>query len=353
VPVSTGANGAGVTDGATGAVTGGTTGATGGSLADAFVAIAQQQAGDEYVFGAETSLTDSDPEVFDCSSLTMWAAKQVGVDIQDGTWNQYLDLKGQGQTMSVEEALHTKGALLFYFSEEPTPGGGRPSSAHVAISLGDGRTIEAQNSENDVGVFQAGDRFNFAGMIPEMAGPAPAGTLPLSDGTMPTATTLTGVPDPDTDDDGLSDIYEEMVGLSPTSADTDADGISDAEELLGETRLLTRTEVRDALAEQGLEGSADADADGLSNWYEVRHGLDVHNVDTDADGLSDSTEVAGGTDAARLDTDADGITDRMELELGTDPLTAGSLTEGWGDPFADDGSPPGEPVGVLDDGDLD
>jgi cell wall-associated NlpC family hydrolase len=341
-------------------VSSGTTSAT---LADAFVEVALRQAGDEYEFGAATSLTDSDPEVFDCSSLTMWAARQVGVEIQDGTWNQYLDLKSQGRTMSVEEALHTKGALLFYFSDEPTPGSGRPAQAHVAISLGDGRTIEAQSSEADVGVFQAGGRFNFAGMIPEMAGLAPAGTTPLGvDGldtlgaTVPDDASLL---DPDADDDGLSDLFEEMVGLDPMSADSDDDGRSDAEEQLGTSVRLTDAEVTTALAEQGLEAIADADADGLSNRYEVRHGFDAHVADTDADGVTDSSEVALGTDATRLDTDADGVTDGAELDFGTDPLTAGGLADGWGADLAGgaggglpDGAgvePFGEPIGAMDD----
>ena len=56
--------------------------------------------------------------------------------------------------MSVEQALKTRGALLFYFSQPPT-GAGRPAEAHVAISLGDGRTIEARSTKDGVGVFQA------------------------------------------------------------------------------------------------------------------------------------------------------------------------------------------------------
>ena len=45
----------------------------------------------------------------------------------------------------VEQGMNTPGALLFHFSAEPTPGGGRPSQAHVALSLGDGTTVEAQS----------------------------------------------------------------------------------------------------------------------------------------------------------------------------------------------------------------
>ena len=88
----------------------------------------------------------------------------------EGSWQQYLQLKQQGNLMSVDEALKTPGALLFSFSHEPTPGGGRPSSAHVAISLGDGRTIEARGRSYGVGVFEAGNRFTYAGRIPGLTG---------------------------------------------------------------------------------------------------------------------------------------------------------------------------------------
>jgi cell wall-associated NlpC family hydrolase len=314
---------------------------TGGSLAEMFIQQALAQKGDTYVFGAEADLADADPETFDCSELTQWAADQVGVTIPDGAMYQYLELKDQSRLMSVEEALRTPGALLFYFSDEPTPGGGRPSSAHVAISLGNGQTIEAKGSSYGVDTFDAGDpgeRFNYAGMIPGMeAGALTSGLAGLAGteaagltgpGTDPAL--LATTPDLDADDDGLSDAFEQMVGLDPTTSDSDGDRIADAEEALGGPQELTDEQVAAALAEQGLEGDLDADSDGLSNRYEIRHGLDVHAADTDSDTVSDSSEVALGTDPTRLDTDADGVTDAFELDLGTDPLTAGDPTQGWG-----------------------
>jgi len=135
----------------------------------AFVEAALAQNGDTYVMGHEVSLDDPNPGTFDCSELVEWAAKRVGVDITDGSWLQYLDLKQRGALIPVEQALRTPGALLFSFSEEPQPGGSRPSQAHVAISLGDGRTIEARGRDYGVGIFEAGDRFEWAGVIPELA----------------------------------------------------------------------------------------------------------------------------------------------------------------------------------------
>jgi cell wall-associated NlpC family hydrolase len=135
----------------------------------AFLQNALAQAGDPYVWGATASPTDPNPKAFDCSELVTWAAKRVGVDLQDGSWLQYLQLKQQGATIPVQQALQTPGALLFSFSQEPTPGGGRPSHAHVAISLGNGRTIEARGRSYGVGSFDAGNRFQYAAVVPGLA----------------------------------------------------------------------------------------------------------------------------------------------------------------------------------------
>ncbi|WP_217442055.1 MULTISPECIES: peptidoglycan-binding protein [Myxococcus] len=113
--------------------------------AEAFVQKALAQKGDRYVFGAETNLNDPNPSKFDCSELVQWAAHQAGVSVPDGTMNQVPYFKQKGTTISVDEALRTRGALLY-----------RPG--HVAISLGDGRTIEARGSAYGVGIFNANGR---------------------------------------------------------------------------------------------------------------------------------------------------------------------------------------------------
>ena len=134
-----------------------------------FVETALAQAGKPYVWGATASTTDPNPAAFDCSELTKWAAARSNVTIPDGAAHQYVWLKQQGATMSVQQALQTPGALLFSFNGEPQPGlAGEPAHAHVAISLGNGKTIEAKGHAYGVGVFDAGDRFNYAGMIPGM-----------------------------------------------------------------------------------------------------------------------------------------------------------------------------------------
>lgn len=141
--------------------------------AQEFLQIAVQQKGKPYVYGAHTQPTDVDPPAFDCSELTKWAAAQSGITIPDGATAQYLQLRDQGRTMSVEEALRTPGALLFHFGYEPKDLGDIPADGHVAISMGDGKhTIEARGRKYGTGIFDAtGERagfFNRAGMIAGM-----------------------------------------------------------------------------------------------------------------------------------------------------------------------------------------
>ena len=131
-----------------------------------FIDAAATQVGKPYVFGAEAALDDPDPAAFDCSELTQWAAHQAGLTLPDGAAGQYRYCRTAGTTMSVEDALRTPGALLFSFDGEPGPTGGEPAKAHVAISLGDGRTLEAKGRAYGVVVTDADDRFNFAAAVP-------------------------------------------------------------------------------------------------------------------------------------------------------------------------------------------
>ena len=124
------------------------------------------QLGDQYVYGANVSEDDPDPQTWDCAELTQWAAHQAGADIPGSSFEQYLDLKAKGLLIPVDEAMRTPGTLLFHFSDEPQPGGGRPDEAHVAMSLGDGETVEAQSEETGVIKDEAAGRFEYAARLP-------------------------------------------------------------------------------------------------------------------------------------------------------------------------------------------
>ena len=94
---------------------------------DRFVEVAQLREGVKYKFGAEVDLNDMDPQALDSGELVQWAAHQSGIDIPDGTWKQYRHLKEQGAAISVEDALKTKGALVFGFSSDPLASPDRPA----------------------------------------------------------------------------------------------------------------------------------------------------------------------------------------------------------------------------------
>lgn len=127
---------------------------------DDFVAIALTQRGDPYVFGAEADFNDPNPRRFDCSELVEWAAARCGVRFVDGAQNQRDACRRANRLISVDKARHTRGALLFRIDEGP-------SNDHVAISLGDGKTIEARGRAYGVNVFSStGRSWTHGGLIP-------------------------------------------------------------------------------------------------------------------------------------------------------------------------------------------
>ena len=115
------------------------------------------QRGKPYIFGAEASPNNDNPAAFDCSELIEWAARRAGVNFPDGSANQI----AATNPMSVEEALRTPGALLFR--------AGNPN--HIAISLGDGRTMEARGRRYGTDIFDnaASREWTRAGTIPGLS----------------------------------------------------------------------------------------------------------------------------------------------------------------------------------------
>ncbi|MCU7727333.1 transglycosylase SLT domain-containing protein [Actinoplanes sp. KI2] len=301
---------------------------------DTFLRVAKAQIGDRYVFGAKEDLTNPNPSVFDCSDFTEWAAYQAGTKIPRTATEQYLFFKKQGLLIDPAKAKDTPGALLFHFDREPRPGDGRTPGAHVAISLGDGRVVEAANPRAGVREANAGNRFEFAAIIP---GISDGTATPIDNPVMQPLSTLVPQtpltqtlpvqppPDlggPDSDHDGLSDALERRLGLDPLRADTDGDGLSDAQEL-----VTYGTDAR----------KADSDGDGLNDAFELAQGLDPRSPDSDHDGHMDGSL----TPLTRVDSDGDGLDDNLEQVLGTNPTAADSDNDGFSDALEyQDGSNP-------------
>ncbi|MFC6016070.1 NlpC/P60 family protein [Plantactinospora solaniradicis] len=280
---------------------------------DRFLEVARDQVGDQYVFGAEAKLKDADPDTFDCSELTQWAAHQAGVTIPDGATAQYLHLKQRGLLIPVEQAKNTPGALLFHFNREPRAGDGRTPGAHVAISLGNGKTVEARNPNKDVGEFDAGNRFTYAALVPGISD-GTAAKVPEPEPAPAAAPAIVEPPElggADTDQDALTDALERRMGLDPMRADTDGDNLSDSYEM-----VTAKTDPR-----QG-----DTDGDRLNDAFELARGLDPTSPDSNSDGHLD-----GSFAADQLDSDRDGLDDELERALGLNPALADSDADGFGD----------------------
>ncbi len=90
----------------------------------------------------------------------------------------------------------------------------------------------------------------------------------------------------DTDNDGLTDDIEALLGTDPLISDTDLDGLSDGVEV---NQTLT-----DPL-------NIDSDSDGISDGYEVSHASDPlvndSSLDTDGDGFTNLDEFVNGTNS--------------------------------------------------------
>jgi cell wall-associated NlpC family hydrolase len=117
--------------------------------------------GKPYVFGYEIVLTNPNPKSADCSELVEWDTYQLlgkSYKLPDGAENQYHYCKLYGTLIPIAQAIKTPGALLFRI----TSGGD-----HVAISRGDGTTIEARSTADGCGVFTAKGRpWTHAAKIP-------------------------------------------------------------------------------------------------------------------------------------------------------------------------------------------
>jgi len=179
----------------------------------------------------------------------------------------------------------------------------------------------------------------------------------------------------DSDGDGLENPEEDELGTDPFNPDTDADGLTDFIEVRGDnpTDPLDPDSDADELCdgpetiEDVCTSGEDADADGQLDDTET----DPNDADTDDDCLSDAEELELGTDPLNHDTDGDGVTDAVEIGfddpvlpdtdlnagvciLDEDPTTTTDPTnpdsDGGG---ASDGDEDGDGDGSIDPGETD
>lgn len=125
-----------------------------------FVDLCLTWAGTPYVFGAEVKAPNFHPNILDCSEMVQLACDDLKVSptMPDGSWNQFAHCKSNGLAVSVAKAVDTRGALLFM---------GTQGSEHVAVSLGNGMTIEARGRAYGTGSWNSTGRpWSVAGLIP-------------------------------------------------------------------------------------------------------------------------------------------------------------------------------------------
>lgn len=123
---------------------------------------------------------------------------------------------------------------------------------------------------------------------------------------------------PDTDNDGIYDYIEKVIGTDITKADTDGDGLNDYYEYFV---LNTDPLKKDTDGDGISDADEDFDSDGLTNKQEMIHETEPFLADTDRDGLNDGDEVnLYSTDPNTADTDGDLLPDGDEIRFGTDPF---------------------------------
>jgi cell wall-associated NlpC family hydrolase len=171
-----------------------------------FVDLCIAQRGDPYVWGAKG------PGVFDCSGLVSWSCGELHVSpaMPGGSWNQLSHCLAHGLGVSIDKGVATFGALLFM---------GAGGSEHVAVSLGNGMTIEARGRAYGVNEFGTQGRpWSAAALIPG---------LDYTNGTAPKEDDM-AEPGPAVDavmfDDGTGYVLDRWGGISSVGPVPSAQG---------------------------------------------------------------------------------------------------------------------------------
>lgn len=117
------------------------------------IQFALEEQGKPYVWGAEG------PDSYDCSGLTMRAYEEAGIILPRVSRNQYT----AGAMLPVEQAQ--PGDLLFWAHDSSNP----DTIHHVAIYLGDGQMVEAQ--QPDVPIHTRDVSWDEPGLLPQAVRP--------------------------------------------------------------------------------------------------------------------------------------------------------------------------------------
>ena len=140
--------------------------------AEEFVQKCLQEVGDEYEWGAaaQPGTDPSQTTEWDCSGLVYTKLHELGIDVPRSSTAQLDWVIEHGTAIPLEEGVRTRGALLL-------------RDGHVAVSLGDGNTVEAMGEEYGVLVASTSHRsFTHAGRVPGLsysdAKPGPDPTTP-------------------------------------------------------------------------------------------------------------------------------------------------------------------------------
>jgi len=107
----------------------------------------------------------------------------------------------------------------------------------------------------------------------------------------------------DSDQDGLPDVVEIVLGLDPTKASTFNDGILDGDRDLNGDGLRASWKLRygydplkrDSFGDGILDKDRDPDMDTLANLQEQNYGTNPLKADTDGDGWPDEAEITAGS----------------------------------------------------------
>lgn len=105
------------------------------------------------------SMSDAGRMGLDCSGFVMFCLHHTFGDAKDMAWTTSQVQAAKVRQIPIEQALNTRGALLF--------GGGGPNTAtHVELSMGDGGgTVGSRSSRSGTRQFPAGYSWTYAGLI--------------------------------------------------------------------------------------------------------------------------------------------------------------------------------------------